>query len=198
MAQLTLSKSALQDQRRKLASYKRFLPSLELKRQQLVGERARAVAELAEAETALDGFLSDIGERLPMLANREIDLDGLVELVSLEQDRQNVVGVWLPRLVSFEVKVKDYSRLGRPAWVDVAAARLRDCVELNLRVRFARQRVKILEKAVRQITQRVNLFDKILIPRSRKNIQRIQIYLGDKERAAVVQSKVAKRKRAAA
>lgn len=198
MAQLTLSKSALQDQRRKLASYKRFLPSLELKRQQLVGERARAVAELEEAETALAGFLSDIGERLPMLANREIDLDGLVELVSLEQDRQNVVGVWLPRLVSFEVKVKDYSRLGRPAWVDVAAARLRDCVELNLRVRFARERVKILEKGVRQITQRVNLFDKILIPRTQKNIQRIQIYLGDTERAAVVSSKVAKRKRAAA
>ncbi len=198
MARLTLSKSALQDQRRKLASYKRFLPSLELKRQQLVGERAKAVAELQEAETALAGFLSDIGERLPMLANREIDLDGLVELVALEQDRQNVVGVWLPRLVSFEVKVKDYSRLGRPPWVDVAAARLRDCVELNLRVRFARERVKILEKGVRQITQRVNLFDKILIPRSRKNIQRIQIYLGDKERAAVVQSKVAKRKRAAA
>ena len=198
MAQLTLSKSALQDQRRKLASYKRFLPSLDLKRRQLVGERVKAVAELQEAETALAGFLSDIGERLPMLANREIDLDGLVELVSLEQDRQNVVGVWLPRLVSFEVKVKDYSRLGRPAWVDVAAARLRDCVELNLRVRFARQRVEILEKGVRQITQRVNLFDKILIPRTQKNIQRIQVYLGDSERTAVVRSKVAKRKRAAA
>ena len=198
MAQLTLSKSALQDQRRKLASYKRFLPSLELKRQQLVGERAKAVAALQEAETALAGFLSDIGDRLPMLANRDIDLDGLVELVSLEQDRQNVVGVWLPRLVSFEVKVKDYSRLGRPAWVDVAAERLRDCVELNLRVRFARERVKILEKGVRQITQRVNLFDKILIPRTQGNIQRIQIYLGDTERAAVVNSKVAKRKRPAA
>ena len=198
MAALTLSKSALQDQRRKLASYRRFLPSLDLKRRQLVGERVKALAELEEAETALAGFLSDIGERLPMLANREIDLDGLAELVSLERDRQNVVGVWLPRLVSFEVKVKDYSRLGRPAWVDVAAARLRDCVELNLRVRFARRRVEILEKGVRQITQRVNLFDKILIPRTRKNIQLIQVYLGDTERSAVVRSKVAKRKRAAA
>lgn len=197
MARLTLNKSALQSQRRKLASYRRFLPSLDLKRRQLVMERAKAVTELEAAETALAGFLSDIGERLPMLANRGIDLDGLVELVSLEQDRQNVVGVWLPRLVSFEVKVKDYSRLGRPAWVDVAAARLHDCVELNLKVRFARRRVEILEKAVRQITQRVNLFEKILIPRTQKNIQRIRIYLGDNERAAVVRSKVAKRKRAA-
>jgi V/A-type H+-transporting ATPase subunit D len=82
--------------------------------------------------------------------------------------------------------------------VDVAAARLRDCGELNLRVRFARRRVAILEKGVRQITQRVNLFDKILIPRARKNIQLIQVYLGDAERTAVVRSKVAKRKRAAA
>ena len=142
MAKLKLSKSGLQQERNQLKLYQSTLPSLDLKRRQLVGERAKAVAELQEAETALAGFLSDIGERLPMLANHEIDLDGLVELVSLEQDRQNVVGVWLPRLVSFEVKVKDYSRLGRPAWVDVAAARLRDCVELNLRVRFARQRVR--------------------------------------------------------
>jgi V/A-type H+-transporting ATPase subunit D len=133
-----------------------------------------------------------------MLANRNIDLGGLAEVTSLEHDRENVVGVWLPRLRSFEVKVKDYSLLGRPFWVDVAAARLRDCVELNLRLSFARRRAEILERAVRRITQRVNLFEKILIPRTRKNIHRIQVYLGDAERAAVVRSKVAKRKRAAA
>jgi len=198
MATLTLSKSSLQNERRKLASYRRFLPSLDLKRRQLVGERVRARAELEEAETALAGFLADIGERLPMLANRDIDLTGLAEVVSLDQDRENVVGVWLPRLRSFEVQVKDYARLGRPQWVDVAAARLRDCVELNLRVRFARRRAEILEQAVRRITQRVNLFEKILIPRTQKNIHHIQVYLGDAERTAVVRSKVAKRKRVAA
>jgi V/A-type H+-transporting ATPase subunit D len=41
----------------------------------------------------------------------------------------------------------------------------------------------------------VNLFDKILIPTAKKNIQKIQIYLADAERAAVVRSKLTKRMR---
>jgi V/A-type H+-transporting ATPase subunit D len=56
----------------------------------------------------------------------------------------------------------------------------------------AAERVRRLEQAVRRTTQRVNLFDKILIPTTKKNIKRIQIFLGDTERAAVVRSKIAK------
>jgi V/A-type H+-transporting ATPase subunit D len=52
-----------------------------------------------------------------------------------------------------------------------------------------------LGEAVRKITQRVNLFEKVLIPTTEKNILRIRIYLGDAERAAVVRSKIVKTKR---
>jgi V/A-type H+-transporting ATPase subunit D len=40
----------------------------------------------------------------------------------------------------------------------------------------------------------VNLFEKVLVPRTRNNIRRIRIYLSDSERAAVVRAKIAKRK----
>ena len=50
---------------------------------------------------------------------------------------------------------------------------------------------------MRKVTQRVNLFEKVLIPRTREQIRRIRIYLSDAERAAVVRSKIAKRKHAA-
>jgi V/A-type H+-transporting ATPase subunit D len=42
----------------------------------------------------------------------------------------------------------------------------------------------------------VNLFEKILIPTAKKNIQRIQIFLGDADRSAIVRSKIAKAMRA--
>ena len=45
------------------------------------------------------------------------------------------------------------------------------------------------------MTQRFNLFDKVLIPRTRTNIRKISIYLADAERAGVVKSKIAKRKK---
>jgi len=195
MARLALSKSSLQKERRKLSNFERFLPSLDLKRRQLMMERAKAAEELRGAEKALEKFLDGIGELLPMLANREVDLTDLVHVSALTQDVENVVGIRLPRLSGFEVELKKYSRLGRPQWVDGVAARLKECVALNLRVQFGQRRLEILQQAVRRITQRVNLFEKVLIPKTQKNIKYIQVYLGDAERAAVVRSKVAKKKR---
>ena len=73
--------------------------------------------------------------------------------------------------------------------------RLKDVAEARLRVQVAAERVRILQQAVRRTTQRVNLFDKILIPTARQTIRRIQIFLGDEERSAIVRSKLAKAKR---
>jgi len=71
-------------------------------------------------------------------------------------------------------------------------------MELRIRAQVEERRLALLEQAVKTITQRVNLFDKVLIPRARQNIKRIQIYLSDLQTAAVVRSKIAKRKRAVA
>jgi V/A-type H+-transporting ATPase subunit D len=109
---------------------------------------------------------------------------------------QNLVGVRLPVLERAEFEVADYSRLATPAWIDVLVKRLKDAAEERIKVEVAGERVRILEQATRHITQRVNLFDKILIPTTKKNIQRIQIFLGDVDRAAVVTSKIAKGKQA--
>ena len=62
MARLALSKSSLQKERRKLANFERFLPSLDLKRRQLMMERAKATEELRGAEEELEKFLDGIGE----------------------------------------------------------------------------------------------------------------------------------------
>lgn len=86
--------------------------------------------------------------------------------------------------------------MGKPFWVDSAAKLLCQMLELRVRAQVEERRLALLERAVKTITQRVNLFDKVLIPRARQNIKRIQIYLSDLETAAVVRSKISKRKRA--
>jgi V/A-type H+-transporting ATPase subunit D len=81
--------------------------------------------------------------------------------------------------------------------VDRLVEELTRMLELQVRLAVQQRRAARLDAAVRKVTQRVNLFEKVLIPRARDNIRRIRIYLGDAERAAVVRSKIAKRKRAA-
>lgn len=192
MARLRLSKAALQQERSRLQLYEKLLPSLDLKRRQLKLELDRAQAEHARTRDEVAALEARIGTELPMLANPDLDLVGLVKMTALELDEENVVGVRLPRLLRVECEVAEYSLLAKPAWVDVLVERLRDAAEARTRIQVNAERVRILARAERRITQRVNLFEKVLIPRAKKNIQRIRIFLGDLERAAVVQAKLAK------
>ena len=59
---------------------------------------------------------------------------------------------------------------------------------------IAQEKKNALEKELRQVSIRVNLFEKILIPRALANIKKIKVFLGDQQLAAVSQAKVAKRK----
>ena len=94
-----------------------------------------------------------------------------------------MVGVRLPTLSGVSFRVASYSMLARPHWTDVLATRLKQLVSQEVLVQVMAQRVFLLERAVRKITQRTNLFEKILIPEAKGNIRKIQIYLADADRA---------------
>ncbi|MBW1683943.1 MAG: V-type ATP synthase subunit D [Deltaproteobacteria bacterium] len=194
MARLKLNKSGLAEERTQLDLCKRTLPSLDLKRRQLSVELAKARRAQVEARVAVDALETRVGEELPMLANPDIEVRGLVKMTAFELDEENVVGVRLPRLARVECEVADYSLLARPAWVDLVVDRLKEVAEERTRLLVLAERERILEFHERRTTQRVNLFEQILIPTAKRNIQRIRIFLGDAERAAVVRSKLAKAK----
>ncbi len=198
MARLQLNKSSLARETANLKAYERFLPSLDLKRRQLMAERGKAERALAATNTAITDSVRDLGARAPMLANADIALDDLVAVDRVNYGEENVVGVRLPALKGVEVTIRPFSRLAKPHWVDFVAARLKDALVLHLRKEVEERRLALLEDAVKTVAQRVNLFEKVLIPQTKQNIKRIKIYLSDEQVSAVVRSKLAKRKHAAA
>jgi V/A-type H+-transporting ATPase subunit D len=197
MARIPLSKSQLAREKEALASLNRYLPALDLKRQQLMGERNRARQDLERLRAEFRQMVDTVGADLPMLADRRIDLKGLARFKSRQLGTKNVAGVRVPVVESVEVEVLPYSYLVRPHWVDAVAERLREAIRLRLELDVAEQRIGVLDRAVTKVTQRVNLFDKVLAPQARENIKRILVYLGDAERASVVAAKISKRKREA-
>jgi V/A-type H+/Na+-transporting ATPase subunit D len=192
MPQTTLNKSSLQKEHEKLALYNRLLPSLDLKRRQLTLELGRARKALETARQALQEIADRTVAQLPMVAGPDRSFAGIVRLESVDLAEENVVGVRLPVLEKLTWTVSDYSLLGEPPWVDVLVERVRQVGEQQQRVAVHAERVRRLEKANRRITQRINLFQEILIPDTEKNIRRIRIVLGDAEMSAVVRSKIAK------
>jgi V/A-type H+/Na+-transporting ATPase subunit D len=198
VANQTLSKAALGEARSRLAGYRRFLPSLDLKRRQLIAERNKARARVAAMEAEREALFRAAGEAVPMLAFDAIGLDGLARLEGARYGQENVVGVILPVVEHVEVEIRAYGLLVRPHWVDRVAAMLVEALRLEVEIEVARQRVDLLDEAVKKVTQRVNLFEKVLIPRTQAHIRKIQIFLGDAERAGVVTAKLAKAKQAEA
>ena len=194
MSRLALNKSSLSRQSKQLKSYREYLPALDLKRRQLIMEHNKARHTLVELERCLAEFGPSVAETLPMLANERVDLCGLARVTGVETEQENVMGTWLPKVADVHIEVRDYALLGKPHWVDRTVVYLREALHLRVEIEIARRREALLARAVRTITQRVNLFDKVLIPRAQANIKKIRIYLSDAERAAVVTAKIAKRK----
>jgi len=192
MARTTLNKSALQKEHERLDLYRRLLPSLDLKRRQLTLELGRARQALETGEKALEEALDRTAARLPMLAGRDRNLSGLVRLKSARVEEENLVGVKLPVLREMNWDVSGYSLLAEPPWVDVLVESIQRVGEQKKRVEVLEERVALLSKANRRITQRINLFQEILIPEAEGNIRKIRIVLGDAEMSAVVRSKIAK------
>jgi V/A-type H+-transporting ATPase subunit D len=195
MARLSLSKTALHKESAQLKRYRQYLPSLDLKRRQLLAERYRAAASLAETERMMRQCREFVLRELPMLAETQVRLQGLVTISSIKVSEENIVGIHVPVLEHIDIHVQPYSTYAKPHWVDAAVIQLKRMMELKVKYQVGRRRLDTLDTAVKKVTQRVNLFDKVLIPKAEQNIKRIRISLSDTERAGVVRAKITKQKR---
>lgn len=195
MGKLALNKSTLNKEGRKVKAYKKFVPALDLKRKQLLAARATARRQLQEGEDELATLQQEIREQLPMLANFRGRADQLVEVRQLEITQINLVGIRLPEVRSLQLAARPYSLLSTEPWLDRLTQLLMRATELQIHGRVLEKRLSLLETGLQKTTQRLNLFDKVLIPQAERNIRKIRIALSDSERAGVVTSKIAKNKR---
>jgi len=195
MVRLSLNKATLNQESAQLKRFKQYLPSLDLKRQQLMVERSKAIAQLTKTQQQIECCYATVKEQLPMLSSEHIGLNDLVTVSQVEIGEENVVGVKLPFVKQLEIQSSPYSLLSKPHWVDVLVIKLKEMLQLQVQLKVDKKRLEILQQAVKKVTQRVNLFDKVLIPKAQKNIRTIRIFLSDTERAAVVRAKITKQKR---
>ena len=192
---IALNKTTLKRKRDQAKLYRRFLPSLELKRQQLQFAWRKSKSELAEIQADIRRVGDQLQSLYPLIGGSTINIAEMahwVRVAELEVGTENIVGTAVPQLIDLHLEVDEYSRLAMPFWVDSLVEALKQMVHLHVRVKIAQKRTDALGAALRRVTQRVNLFDKVLIPGAEQDIRRIVIFLSDQERAAVVRSKIAK------
>lgn len=194
-----LTKNELKVQKDKLKQFERYLPTLQLKKQQLQSVISKVVEELEYTENARKSMIGDLDDWVAVFAeNRLFDdekkLSNLVQPDKVICDFDNVAGVSIPVFRELSFKDIEYDVADYPLWVDTAVIKLREIAKLDALASTLRKQVDLLEKELRSTAQRVNLFEKVKIPEAKENIRVIGIYLGDQQTAAVVRGKMAKKK----
>jgi V/A-type H+-transporting ATPase subunit D len=192
MAKLSLNKSTLSEQIRRLKTYQNFLPSLDLKRRQLLSEQEKARKELRELDDRAEALQPMVEKQIPMLGYTHVDVRGIVRVTNAEIVEENVMGIHLPKLGHLEIKVSEYPFLGKPHWVDRVVQLLQQAIEIRMHRQVMERRLELLASSAKVVSQRVNLFERVLIPKTEANIQRIRISLSDSECASIVRAKIAK------
>ena len=194
MSRIKLSKSELKKQRDSLKQYLHYLPTLQLKKQQLQMKILEARGKIEEKSAVLKEKEGRIERWAGLLADGGIDLKGWITPAQIIVESLNIAGASIPVLKETRFNEPGYDFYAAPFWVDRAIIELKTVITILVEMDIIQRQIAILEQELRITTQRVNLFEKVKIPECRENIRRIRIYLGDQQANAVGISKVAKRK----
>lgn len=195
MAKIKKTKNALKAERESLARFHRFLPTLELKKQQLQSEVRRADGEYRE-KMAEEAELREQLKTWVKLFSQDIDPAAYTRLTEVRTSPGNIAGVAVPLFEDVAFSRSPMDLYATPAWLDDAVEMVEHLTRLRVEQNILAQQRDLLGEELRITSQRVNLFEKVKIPETQEHIRVIQIALGDAQTAGVVRAKIAKGKTA--
>lgn len=199
MATVKLTKNEQKKQKDQLKQFQRYLPTLQLKKQQLQMVIRKIEAEVKELEKRQAQFIESLQPWVAVFHENTTFTEGhalsdLVKVDKVEREKGNIAGVPIPVFKTLTFHPIRYDFREYPLWVDTGVSVLMEVARLDANIAVLQQQIRLLGRELRVTSQRVNLFEKVKIPETKENIRKIQIYLGDQQTSAVVRGKISKRK----
>lgn len=195
MSQVKLTKNELRLQQIKLQQLSRYLPTLQLKKAMLQQEVNLAIAQIEEKNLIYQKNI-DAAHNIAHLfqdSGMKAFYDSL-QIKKILADYENIAGLDVPIFEDVEFEKTAYKGASVPLWWDYALIQMKELIKEKQRLILLNQKKELLEKELKEVSIRVNLFEKVLIPRAISAIKKIKIFLGDLQLSAVAQAKVAKAK----
>jgi len=193
MAKVKNTKNELKAQRDALKRYQRYLPTLQLKKQQLQSELRQVEHQLEASAQREQALLAGLDAWVHLFSDGP-DLTPYLAVERIVTGEANVAGVAVPvlREVRWRRLLPDLACT--PLWYDAALEVLEQLVTVRLERRVLEEQRRRLGAELRTTNQRVNLFERVKIPECKDAIRRVRIFLGDVQTLEVARGKIAKRK----
>lgn len=195
MEQIKLTKTELRLQQLKLAQLRKYLPTLQLKKAMLQAEVNYTQQEIEHLQHEFNLQEKQISRYSALFSDRATnDFYSSLNITEVHKRYENIAGVDIPIFENIEFAPATYALFDTPVWYESAIEGVKKLLIIREKSKIALEKKRALEKELREVSIRVNLFEKIMIPRAQENIKKIKIFLGDQQLAAVSQAKVAKKK----
>lgn len=196
MAKIKYTKTELKNQQDDLKQFCRFLPTLQLKKQQLQLEVRQSLERVSANREAMRELSAKLSGLFDFFGNREEAefFASKVEIESVVAGSANIAGITIPVFEKVAFVPHEWDLLNTPWHTDECIAALKEMISLRAAGEILEKQYALLLAELVSTTQRVNLFDKVKIPECKENIRRIRIYMSDQETSAVARSKIAKKK----
>ncbi len=195
MSTVRLTKNSLRDQQKKLQQLQKYLPTLQLKKGLLQMEVNATKALIIERQKELETQTQELLEFAAFFAfDVHADLGKFLHVAHVGKSYENIAGVEIPIFGHVEFAQEDFFLFDTPIWFDSALFLAKAAITIREKLAILEEKKRSLEKELREVSIRVNLFEKVLIPRCKQLVKKIRVFLGDQELSAVSQAKVAKKK----
>jgi len=190
---IRFNKVSLREQKQRVAMYERFLPALEARKQQLVMQLALIRKKIRDQQDIMEKMLEEINSWATLYWDMEQILRFHIAIREVHSAPRNVAGLKIREFIEVVFDDPGYSLFRTPYSFDVVLKKTREAISLREHIKILEEQEHVLLEGFRKTSQRINLYEKRLIPQCREAIRRISVYLQDQQAAAVGVAKVAKR-----
>ena len=189
------TRTELKRQRDALVRFKRYLPTLKLKQQQVqtsIVHTRQLFKGMQEKVNTTERIITEYYGLFNDIAG--VNFKKIATPDSVKTSTHSIAGVYVPRFEEIIFPKADYSLFATAPWTDRAVADLKNLNQQKAELDILKKCLDLLQAELKKVMQRVNLFEKVMIPKTLENIRRIRIALGDQMTAGVARAKIAKAK----
>ena len=193
MAKIRLTKNELKKQKDDLKRFTRYLPTLELKKKQLLQEIRRIQHEIDRIQGEIERVERETSRWVDVFAD-EIGFQKWLQIKDIRINSGNVAGIEIPFFGDLIFEDVDVDYFNTPFWIDRGIDICREQIKRKAELETTEEQERIIREELRITIQRIKLFEEVKIPGAKENIRIIRIFLGDQQTAEVVRGKIAKMK----
>tara|TARA_R110002049_G_scaffold1113_2_gene8205 strand:- start:12271 stop:12882 length:612 start_codon:yes stop_codon:yes gene_type:complete len=192
---ILMNKNTLAQLKRELKEYETALPVFEMKEQQLKKSVQVVEQNINKLSQTIKATNTATKPWAAVMAEDTIDLANIVNIDEITTKTKEVAGVTIEIFEDITFTDTEIDLFNAPLWMDNAIEVIQEQKTNYALIEIEQRNLERLHEELAEARRMKNALKEVFIPKTKENIRKIEIYLGDVERLAIGCAKLVKKKK---